>query len=148
MKTFLFATTALFSIATLATAGPLPARGITPPDHAIDANQRFLCTYGFRIYTKASYTTDSHESTVQFWARAGIPVIGKGTAINEIAVANAPSSDPGIKPSGFSVGIYSGYRPYHHNLLVSEYVAPVQSCGIVRVSIPMIRLEKGKKYWI
>jgi len=146
VKTILFATTALFGMAAIATAGPLPAREVASSGHPLDANQRFLCTYGFSLYTKTWWVSSAHVSKAHKWERAAVPLIGKGRTVNEITVANAPPSSSWSSGTGVAVALYSGFRPYHR--LANGLIERVETCSAVKVSILPTKLLKGKKYWI
>src|ERR1700688_211176 len=102
MKMLLIATTALVCVTSLATAGTLPERQAGSGYGGLDNNQQFLCTYGFQIH---AYSGDDFFSGS--WVQAATPVIGKGTAVNEIIVEDGPSGGPG--PGGFQVAIYSSH---------------------------------------
>ena len=91
MKMLLTATTALVCVTSLAMAGTLPERQAGAGRSALDTNQEFLCTYGFKL------NAASDDSFVS-WNRAATPVIGKGTAVNEIIVEDGPSG--GTDPLG------------------------------------------------
>jgi hypothetical protein len=136
MRTLLIATTALVCVASLATGAPLPERQVGPG--GLDANQQFICTYGFKLY---SYFDDYFGG----WNLAASPIVGKGTAVDEIIVADGPSG--GYAPKGFQVAIYSSYRDQPKKPLVSAS-ATQSGCGRVEVPISPITLKLGKKYWI
>lgn len=138
MKMLLIATTALVCVTSLATAGTLPERQAGSGHSGLDTNQEFLCNYGFKLY---SYFDDYFGG----WNRAATPVIGKGTAVNEIVVADGPSG--GYAPNGFEVAIYTSHLGKPKTKLVSAF-AKQPGCGRVKVPISPITLESGKKYWI
>jgi hypothetical protein len=139
MKMLLIATTALVCVTSLAMAGTLPERQAGSGHGGLDTNGEFLCNYGFQLHASNS------DQFLEFWNRAATPVIGNGTAVNEIIVEDGPSG--GTNPSGFQVAIYSSYRDKPKKQLVS--VSARQSgCGRVKVPISPITLEYGKKYWI
>lgn len=138
MKMLLIATTALVCVTSLAMGGTLPERHAGSGDSGLDTNQEFLCNHGFKLY---SYFDDYFGG----WNLAATPVVGKGTAVNEIVVADGPSG--GYAPNGFQVAIYSSYRDKPKKQLVSAS-AKQPGCGRVKVPISPITLENGKKYWI
>lgn len=138
MKMLLIATTALVCVTSLAAADTLPERQSGSGHGGLDTNQEFLCTYGFKLY---SYFDDYFGG----WNLAAAPIIGKGTTVNEIIVADGPSF--GYARNGFEVAIYSSYRDKPKNQLVSAS-ARQPGCGRVKVPISPITLESGKKYWI
>jgi hypothetical protein len=139
MKMLLIATTALVCVTSLAVAGTLPERQAGSGHSGLDTNKEFLCSYGFRLYAV------SEPDSSPFWIRAATPVIGNGTAVNEIIVEDGPSG--GSSPNGFQVAIYSSYRDKPKKQLVSAS-AKQPGCGRVKVPISPITLEYGKKYWI
>jgi len=134
----LIATTALVCVTSLATAGTLPERQAGSDHSGLDTNQEFLCTYGVKLY---SYFDDYFGG----WNLAATPIIGKGTEVNEIIVADGPSG--GYAPKGFQVAIYSSDQGKPKKPLVSA-TAKQPGCGRVEVPISPITLEYGKKYWI
>jgi hypothetical protein len=138
MKLLLIATTALVCVASLATAGTLPERQAGSGHSALDANGEFLCNYGFKLHAAS-------DDSFLFWNRAATPVIGKGTAVNEIIVEDGPSGGSG--PNGFQVAIYTSHRGKPKTEL-GHASATQPGCGRVRVPISPITLEYGKKYWI
>ena len=138
MKMLLIATTALVCVTSLAMAGGLPERQAGSGHSGLDTNGEFLCTYGFKLH---AVSTDSFL----FWERAATPVIGNGTAVNEIIVEDGPSG--GSNPNGFQVAIYTSHLDKPKTKLVSAS-AKQPGCGRVKVPIPPITLEYGKKYWI
>ena len=138
MKMLLIATTALVCVTSLAMAGTLPERRAGSGPIGLDTNQEFLCTYGFRLYA----ATDTGQL---FWNRAATPVIGHGTAVNEIIVEDGPSM--GSSQNGFQVAIYTSHLGKPNKELVSA-TATQPGCGRVKVPISPITLEYGKKYWI
>jgi hypothetical protein len=138
MKILLVATTALVCVTSLGMAGTLPERRVGSGHSGLDANQEFLCNYGFALY---SYFDDYFGG----WNLAATPIVGKGTEVNEIIVADGPSG--GYAPNGFKVAIYSSYKDKPKKQLVSAS-ATQPGCGRVTVPISPITLEKGKKYWI
>ncbi len=138
MKMLLIATTALVCVTSLGTAGSLPERQTGSGYSVQDTNEEFLCTYGFKLY---SYFDDYFGG----WNLAATPIIGKGTPVDEIIVADGPSA--GYAPNGFQVAIYSSYRDKPNKQLVSAS-ATQPGCGRVKVPISPITLERGKKYWI
>lgn len=138
MKMLLVATTALVCVTSLAMAGTLPERQAMSGHSGLDNNQEFLCTYGFKLF---SYFDDYFGG----WNLAATPVIGNGTAVNEIIVADGPSG--GYAPNGFQVAIYSSHLGKPNKQLVSAS-AKQPGCGRVKVPISPIKLEMGKKYWI
>jgi hypothetical protein len=69
MNTLFAATTALVSVASVAFAGPLPAREPDPSHYGLDANQKFLCDYGgrhFKIRECAAVSTTPQIETVLY----------------------------------------------------------------------------------
>jgi hypothetical protein len=138
MKMLLVATTALVCVASVGMAGTLPIRQVGFGRSGMDANQEFLCNYGFKLY---SYFDDYFGG----YNLAAAPIIGKGAKVDEIIVADGPSS--GYAPAGFQVAIYSSHKDRPNKQLVSGS-ATQPGCGRVKVSIPPIKLEHGKKYWI
>lgn len=144
MKTLLIATTALIGIALLAEAGELPTRQAASEFYKYDANQRFLCTFGFSVFNSASRTHSKDPYEISYtWSHAAAPVLGTGKTVNKIIVAEAPSE---YTTQGFSVAIYLGTPPVHE--LRNQQVGPPKKCGRVTVPISPIRLAKGKTYWI
>jgi hypothetical protein len=143
MKMLLIATTALVCVTSLATAGTLPERQAGSGHSRLDANQEFLCNYGFKLRV-FGYSSSSISRSFVSWERAATPVIGKGTAVNEIVVEDGPSTGT---PSGFQVAIYTSHLGKPATELVSAS-ATQPGCGRVKVPISPITLEYGKKYWI
>jgi hypothetical protein len=139
MKMLLIATTALVCVTSLAMAGTLPERQAGSGHSGLDTNGEFLCNYGFQLHASNS------DQFLGFWNRAATPVIGNGTAVNEIIVADGPSG--GTNPSGFQVAIYTSRLGKPKTKLVSAS-ATQPGCGRVKVPISPITLEYGKKYWI
>ncbi len=140
MKMLLIATTALVCVTSLATAGTLPERQAGSGHSRLDANQEFLCNYGFKVH---AYSGDSYFSGS--WVRAATPVIGKGASVNEIIVEDGPQVTSGA--GGIQVAIYTSHLGKPATELVSEYARPSE-CGRVKLPISPISLEKGTKYWI
>jgi hypothetical protein len=138
MKMLLIATTALVCVTSFAAAGSRPERQAGSGQSGLNTNQEFLCTYGFKMF---SYFDDYFGG----WNLAATPVIGKGTEVNEIIVADGPSG--GYAPNGFQVAIYSSQHGKPNKQLVSAS-AKQPGCGRVEVPISPITLELGKKYWI
>jgi hypothetical protein len=138
MKMLLIATTALVCVNSLAMAGTLPERQAGSGYGGLDTNQEFLCTYGFKLRAG----TDANQL---FWSRAATPVIGHGTAVNEIIVEDGPSM--GSSQNGFQVAIYTSHLGKPKTKLVSA-TAKQPVCGRMKVPISQITLEQGKKYWI
>jgi hypothetical protein len=138
MKMLLIATTALVCVTSLATAGTLPERQAGSGHSGLNANQEFLCNYGFRLYS------DSDNSGL-FWKRAATPVIGKGAPVNEIIVEDGRNGSP--YPVVFRIAIYTSQQDKPKTELVSTSAGQPE-CGRVKVPISPIILEKGKKYWI
>ena len=138
MKMLLTATTALVCVTSLAMAGTLPERQAGAGRSALDTNQEFLCTYGFKL------NAASDDSFVS-WNRAATPVIGKGTAVNEIIVEDGPSG--GTDPIGIQVAIYTSHLGKPKTELVAAS-AKQPGCGRMKVPTPPTTLEMGKKYWI
>ncbi len=138
MKMLLIATTALVCVTSLAMAGTLPERQAGSGHSGLNTNQEFLCNYGFKLHAAS-------DDSFLFWNRAATPVIGKGTAVNEIIVEDGPSGGSG--PNGFQVAIYTSHLGKPKTELVSAS-ATQQGCGRVKVPISPITLEYGKKYWI
>jgi hypothetical protein len=145
MRTLLIATTALISITSLAMAGPLPARKPASSAHAPNANQEFLCNYGFRIGTSVSWTSGSSLFYVRFH-RAATPIFGRGRVVSEISVLDASSSS--LTNAGFSVAIYASKNNRPLYPLVRAQVGQPTKCERFTVSIPPTQLAKGTKYWI
>jgi hypothetical protein len=141
MKLLLAATTALVSVVS-ALAGSLPTRVPTSGYRGLDANQEFLCNYGFKIV--ASFYHDSENQTGG-WIHAATPIYGKGNTISEITVEEGPPV--ARSDSQFSVALYSSYKDKPNKVLVSAR-ADQQVCGLVGIPIPPIQLAKGQKYWI
>jgi hypothetical protein len=140
MKMLLIATTALVCVTSLAAAGTLPERQAGSGQSALDSNDEFLCNYGFKIYS-----SNADDFFFYYWERAATPVIGTGQPVNEIIVADGPST--GSSHSGFQVAIYTSHLGKPKTKLVSAS-ATQPGCGRVKVPISPITLEKGKKYWI
>ena len=140
MKMLLIATTALVCVTSLATAGTLPGRQAGSGHSRLDANQEFLCNYGFKIHS-----SNVDDFFFYSWERAATPIIGTGNPVNEIIVADGPSA--GSSHSGFQVAIYTSHLGKPKTKLVSVS-ATQPGCGRVKVPISPITLEKGKKYWI
>ena len=138
MKVLLIATTALICVTSFARAGTLPERQAGSSQSGLDANQEFLCTYGFTLYAGS-------DDSFFGWTRAATPIIGKGTTVNEIIVEDGPSG--GTHPSGFHVAIYSSHSGIPNKKLV-EAKARQTTCGRRSVRISPVTLEQGKKYWV
>src|ERR1700730_618361 len=111
MKMLLIATTALVCVTSLAMAGTLPERQAGSGSGGLDTNQEFLCTYGFKLYASGD---DGFFGALNL---AATPIIGKGTEVNEIVVADGPSR--GSQISGFQVAIYTSYRDRPKSQLVT-----------------------------
>ncbi|HTT85228.1 MAG TPA: hypothetical protein VMF67_17260 [Rhizomicrobium sp.] len=144
MKMLLVATTALVSVATLAFAGPLPAREIESSHYMFDANQTFLCDYGgFDIQLDEK---GGSSSLIRDWTRAAVPVIGQGETVTGIEVANELTSGNASYFQGMSVAIYSSRKNRPYQKLVGA-TAPTSECGTT-LRIEPTQLQKRKKYWI
>lgn len=142
MKMLLVATTALVCVTSLATASALAERHANPSYGELDANDEFLCNYGFKLRATVSYSTVYYYVN---WVRAATPVIGEGRSVNEIIVNDGGSG--GADPSGIKVAIYSSHGNRPKKKLAFASAAP-SGCGRVRVLISPVTLEKGKRYWI
>jgi hypothetical protein len=148
MKMLLAATTALVSVASIALAGPLPAREHEFSHYGLDANDTFLCDYGgFDIHVM--YYWDSFNISHPHgydWTHAAVPVKGKGETVSEIMIADELVSAP-LSGYPVSVAIFSSRHNQPFKKLVSTSATASSACGTT-ISIFPIKLKKGKKYWI
>ena len=142
MKTLLIATTALIGVASIALTGSAFAREPTSSDYQRDANNEFLCTYGYSVYTKSTM----YESSVRWsWVQAAVPIIGNNKTVKEIIVEDAPQHSQSY---GFSVAIHRAYKQIPGRRLAGAYAYTSGKCGRTHVSIDPVKLKRGEKYWV
>lgn len=148
MRALLIATTALISISSLANAGPLPSRETLSGYNELDANQRFLCNFGFQLFTEEWCQSSDCSAINTLVTRAATPVRGEGETVSKIIVANGPIAYETI--SGFYVDLYSSdhNRPGRYALTGGQINHAIRGCKRRTVQITPTVLTKGKKYWI
>jgi len=142
MKTLLVATTALISVASLALAGPLPAREPESSHYGLSTNDRFLCDYGAVDIAYEAKLGDS--GLVEHWIQAAVPVTGKGQDISGIEIANKLATQSAYL--GLSIGIYSSRDNKPDKELISTRT--VASGCPATLPFGPITLKRGRKYWI
>ena len=156
-KIALFATTALVSATWLAAAaGPASAQPASNRAADVgsfpvkDANQAFLCNYGYDVTYSAII---SSGSSVIGWSMnvAAVPIIGKGKVVNEIVVADSATSESRV-PYGFYVELLqndSRTDTPGQVIATSQPVIPKRTtCEKKTMPISSTLLNAGQKYWV
>jgi hypothetical protein len=109
-----------------------------------DVNDEFLCSYGyFDAYYKSASVSDQ---AFYSWVHVAVPITGHGKTVSRIIVRDYQFKRVA---HNFSASIYSNTPSGVPGSPIAGGVAAASSkCADITVSIPPVKLENRKKYWV
>jgi len=111
----------------------------------LDANARFLCTYG--QFLVSYYSLKQQSGYRDFgWEHVAVPFVGQGQTVSQIMVMEG---QVGRGRPGFSAGIYSSNKKGFPGTLIAGGTGSAPgTCGPVTINIPPTTLMANTKYWL